>query len=208
METDSRFSEIIQGAYNVFIQNGIKNVSMDDISRSIGISKKTLYLYVDNKVDLLQKINQYIKEQILQRVEDLDKLDLNAIDILLEMSKVANAKHFKINPVISFEIKKFYPQIYEDYMCIKKDILIDHITRNLKQGIAEGLYREELKIDIVAQLYFKKIEGFHNEENVDFENFSYEKVFKVMFENHIRGIANEEGIKYFEQQKEKLNFNI
>jgi AcrR family transcriptional regulator len=208
METDSRFSEIIQGAYSIFIQNGIRNVSMDDVSRSLGISKKTLYQYVDNKVDLLRKINDYIRELIKERIQELEKLNLNAIDVLLEMSKVANERHFKINPVISFEIKKFYPKVYDDYICTKKEILIGHIIKNLKQGIEEGLYRKELKIDIVAQLYFKKIEDFHNEDNVDFENFSYQKVFKVMFENHIRGIANEAGIKYFEQQKEKLNFNI
>lgn len=181
---------------------------MDDVSRSLGISKKTLYQYVDNKVDLLRKINDYIRELIKERIQELEKLNLNAIDVLLEMSKVANERHFKINPVISFEIKKFYPKVYDDYICTKKEILIGHIIKNLKQGIEEGLYRKELKIDIVAQLYFKKIEDFHNEDNVDFENFSYQKVFKVMFENHIRGIANEAGIKYFEQQKEKLNFNI
>jgi hypothetical protein len=110
--------------------------------------------------------------------------------------------------MVSFEIRKYYPQVYEDYICNKKELIITSILRNLDQGIKEGLYREDLNREIVAHLYFKKIEEFHTLEAEDLRDFSYSKVFEVMFENHIRGIANEMGIAYFEKQKEKLNFNI
>ncbi|OQX77820.1 MAG: hypothetical protein B6D61_06570 [Bacteroidetes bacterium 4484_249] len=207
-ESDEKYNLIIEGAYNIFTESGLRNVSMDDISRSLGISKKTLYQFVDNKVDLLKKINIYIERLIINRIEELDKMELNAIDVLLEMSKIANAKHFKINPKITFEFRKYYPQVFNDYIGIKRDLIVNHIKKNIDKGINEGLYRPELNKDIVAQLYFQKIEDFHKLENVDFESFSYEKVFEVMFENHIRGIANSKGIEYFEKRKEILNFNI
>jgi len=181
---------------------------MDDLSRMLGISKKTLYQFVENKVDLLKKISLYIQETIKKRMEELEQMDLNAIDILLEMSKIASAKHFRINSMITFEFRKYYPQVFNEYLCIKKDLLVENIKKNIDQGIKEGLYRQDLNKDIVAHLYFKKIEDFHNPELTELQNFSYENVFEVMFENHIRGIANQKGIEYFEKQKEKLNFNI
>ncbi len=61
----------------------------------LGISKKTLYQFVENKTDLLKKISVYIQETIKARMEELEKMDLNAIDILLEMSKIANNPSFK-----------------------------------------------------------------------------------------------------------------
>ncbi len=100
------------------------------------------------------------------------------------------------------------PQVFEEYICVKKELIIENIKKNIDQGIKEGLYRQDLNKDIVAHLYFKKIEDFHNPELTDLQNFSYENVFEVMFENHIRGIANQNGIEYFETQKKKLNFNI
>ncbi len=207
-ENDEKLDLIISGSYRIFTEQGLRNVSMDDICRSIGISKKTLYLYVDNKLDLLKKIVEYIRTQIHQRIEELEGRDLNAIDVLLEMSKIANTKHFRINPVISFEFRKYYPKAFEEFIFMKKELIIDHIIKNIKQGINEGLYRHDLNIEIVAHLYFQKIEDFHKLELDDLEDFSYRKVFEVMFENHIRGIANAKGIAYFEKQKEKLNFNI
>ena len=208
MVSDNKVDSIIEGCYRIFTEQGIRNVSMDDISRKLGISKKTLYQFVDNKTDLLKKISVYIQDTIKARMEELEKMDLNAIDILLEMSKVANTRHLRINPMIAFEFRKYYPKVFEDYICVKKELIIENIKKNIDQGIKEGLYRRDLNKDIVAHLYFKKIEDFHNPELTDLQNFSYENVFEVMFENHIRGIANQNGIEYFETQKKKLNFNI
>lgn len=208
MEADQKFDSLIEGCYKIFTEHGIKNISMDDLSRMMGISKKTLYQFVENKVDLLKKINLYIQETIRTRMEELKKTDLNAIDILLEMSKIASSKHLRINPMITFEFRKYYPQVFEDYICVKKELIIDNIKKNIDQGIKEGLYRQDLNKDIIAHLYFKKIEDFHNPEITDLQNFSYESVFEVMFENHIRGIANQVGIEYFEKKKKELNFNI
>ena len=208
MDALQKYDSLIEGCYKIFAEHGIKNISMDDLSRMLGISKKTLYQFVENKVDLLKKISLYIQETIKTRMEELEKMDMNAIDILLEMSKIANTRHLSINPMITFEFRKYYPQVFEDYICIKKELIIENIKKNIDQGIKEGLYRQDLNKDIVAHLYFKKIEDFHNPELTDLQNFSYENVFEVMFENHIRGIANQNGIDYFETQKKKLNFNI
>lgn len=208
MEADQKYDSLIEGCYKIFTEHGIKNISMDDLSRMMGISKKTLYQFVENKVDLLKKISLYIQETIRTRMEELKKTDLNAIDILLEMSKIASSKHLRINPMITFEFRKYYPQVFEDYICVKKELIIENIKKNIDQGIKEGLYRQDLNKDIIAHLYFKKIEDFHNPEITDLQNFSYESVFEVMFENHIRGIANQVGIEYFEKKKKELNFNI
>jgi TetR/AcrR family transcriptional regulator, cholesterol catabolism regulator len=200
-DSESKYISIIEGTYKIFIEHGIRNISMDDLSRMLGISKKTLYQFVENKVDLLKKISLYIQETIKNRMEELEKMNLNAIDILLEMSKIASTKHLRINSMITFEFRKYYPQVFNEYLCIKKDLLIDNIKKNLDQGIKEGLYRQDLNKDIIAHLYFKKIEDFHNPELTDLQNFSYDNIFEVMFENHIRGIANQQGIEYFENQK-------
>ena len=207
-EIDEKYSQIIGQAYSIFMQHGIKNVSMDDVCRQMGISKKTLYKYVDNKADLMKKISQHIQDLIKERIGEVEGQGLNAIDVLLEMSRVSSGNHVRINPMVTYEIRKYYPQVYDNCICTKKELIVNSILKNLEQGIREGLYRPDLNREIVAHLYFKKIEEFHTLEGEELKEFSYSKVFEVMFENHIRGIANKKGIEYFEKQKAKLNFNI
>ncbi|MCD4731888.1 MAG: TetR/AcrR family transcriptional regulator [Bacteroidales bacterium] len=207
-ENDAKYQSILNSAFNIYTENGIRNISMDDLCRQMGISKKTLYKYVENKADLLRKINNHIHSQIINAIIELGKTDLNAIDILLEMSKIPGKLFTQINPIISFEMRKYYPQVFEKSTSDRKVLITNSIRNNMDQGIKEGLYRQDLNKDIIAQLYFKNIEDFHTTLGETMKKYSFEKIFEVMFENHIRGIANEKGIEYFEKQKEKLNFNL
>ena len=44
---------IIEEAMRMFVQQGIKSVRMDDIARSLGVSKRTLYEQFGDKEELL-----------------------------------------------------------------------------------------------------------------------------------------------------------
>ncbi|MEM1220215.1 MAG: helix-turn-helix domain-containing protein, partial [Bacteroidota bacterium] len=46
--------DILSRSKRLFLRYGIRSVTMDDISKEMGISKKTLYQYVDNKADLIR----------------------------------------------------------------------------------------------------------------------------------------------------------
>ena len=82
------------------------------------------------------------------------------------------------------------------------------IVMNLERGMKEGLYRSDLSIEVIARLYIQKIEQMHDKEFLQHMEFSHECIFEIMFENHIRGIANQKGIEVFEKEKENLNFKI
>jgi AcrR family transcriptional regulator len=208
IENDEKYYQIVQGAMKMFMSKGIRNVSMDDIARSLGISKKTVYQYVENKNDLLKQILDFSMSNIKIKIKEIETLDMNAIDILLEMSKVVGEKLMKFNPIVSFELEKYFPAIYEEHKKLKKQIMKDFIMRNIDRGIMEGYYRSDLNSNVIAHLYFEKIEDLYNPNILEQENFSFEELFRVMFENHIRGISNNKGIKYFEAQKENLTFKV
>jgi len=208
VERDEKYYKIIEGAHKLFLNNGIRNVSMDDIARNLGISKKTIYQYFENKTDLLKQILDFLMTNIKAKIKELENRNLNAIDVLLEMSKIVGSKLMKFNPIVSFELQKYFPVIFEEYKSVKKQIMKNFIIRNIEKGIKEGYYRSNLNSEVVAHLYFEKIEDLYKPEAIDQESFSFEELFRVMFENHIRGISNENGIKYFEAQKENLTFNV
>ena len=44
----------------------------------------------------------------------------------------------------------------------------------------------------------------HNKEFCVLENITFDQLFEVMFENHIRAIATPEGIAYFEKRKSEI----
>jgi len=48
--------QIIEGAYRVFLEQGFDAASMNDITREAGVSKGTIYVYFDNKLDLFEAL--------------------------------------------------------------------------------------------------------------------------------------------------------
>ena len=57
---DEKLIAILDGASILYMKYGIKSVTMDDIAHELGISKKTLYLYVTDKEDLVKQISAYL----------------------------------------------------------------------------------------------------------------------------------------------------
>lgn len=203
---DEKFGSILERTGEMFLKYGIRSVSMDDICREIGISKKTLYQYVGNKKELIEKILDFTIQEKLVKIYNQETGDNNAIDSLLETSKMIN-KQFKMhNTSAIFDLEKYYPELYKDFLEKRRDISLDWIDNNLRQGKKEGLYREDLDVDLVALLYVQKLEDITRSESLVMKEISFSKIFEVMFENHIRGISNKSGIEYFEKKKETLDF--
>ncbi|MBA7563974.1 hypothetical protein ES708_05636 [subsurface metagenome] len=47
---------LIEKARELYYKYGIKSITMDDVAREMGISKKTLYQEVKNKTELVEKV--------------------------------------------------------------------------------------------------------------------------------------------------------
>jgi len=205
---DEKLDRILSESLRLFKKNGIRSVSMDDISKELGMSKKTIYQYFANKTELLEKVLSYFHEK--ERIPCIgeDTANMNAIDILLAVSRYVSIQLNDMNPINAYELQKYYPTIYREFIIRKRDHVFEQVKQNFEQGIAEGIYRIDLDVELVARLYIQKLVDVHDPEFLSSVNFGFEKVFLVMFDNHIRGIANAKGLAYYEKQTNILNNNF
>jgi AcrR family transcriptional regulator len=203
---DPRYRTIIRKTRDIFMKSGIRSISMDDVSRSLGISKKTLYRYFLNKHDLVSKVLEFEFDEINSVLNGMRKSELNAIDELLGLSKVMDDYLKNYNPTVSSDLEKYYPDIFNESRDKKRQYALQYISENIRKGINQGIYRDDLNVDLVARLYIQKIEDLHDPSYFNADQVSLNTVFYVMFENHIRGISNRKGIEFFEKRKKILNY--
>ena len=204
---DEKLDRILSESLRLFKKNGIRSVSMDDISKELGMSKKTIYQYFANKSELVEKVLDAMHEKERIPCLDEDTSNMNAIDILLAVSRNVSIQLKDMNPINAYELQKYYPVIYREFIIRKRDHVFEQVKQNFEQGIAEGIYRNDLDVVLVARLYIQKLVDVHDPESLSSVNFGFEKVFQVMFDNHIRGMANAEGLAYYEQQIKQTNIN-
>ncbi len=200
----SKIIEKIRDAYP--FKKGLAKMSIKDISKCIDVSEETIRKYAKNEKDLLGKVLEFERESF-KVIFDVHNFDgVNAIDILLTVSKEIATKFKNISPAITFDLKSTFPDLYQSHFEERRDFIFMKIKINLQKGISQGMYRDDLTIELISRLYIARLIDIHDPNFFPPEEFSFEMLFDVMFENLIRSIATDEGIKYFEKKRKEFKF--
>lgn len=204
MSSDQEFQNIIEKVSQLYEQYGIKSVTMDDVARELGMSKKTLYNYVSNKDDLVSHYVEYVTDQRRCNVEEIQKQDLNAIEELFEVNwhVIQMLKHY--NPSTDYDLKKYYPQHYLKLREIRQNNMLQAVKENIARGKKEGLYRQELDEDIIARAHVSRIENSFANELFDISEMISWRFIREMMVYHVRGIANDKGVDFFHRKMKEF----
>ncbi|MDX9697504.1 MAG: TetR/AcrR family transcriptional regulator [Bacteroidales bacterium] len=197
---------ILEKVAALYMKYGIKSITMDDVARELGMSKKTLYQYVENKNDLVEKVVDYVinlKECDFKRIDDIN---MNAVEKLIEVNMHIVTSMKDYNPATEYDLKKYYPELYAKMHSIRRQRMYDSILANIKKGKEEGLYREELNEEIIARMQVSRFMNMHEDELLTKNDMQRSAFIHELFIYHIRGIANEKGLNVLEETLKKINF--
>ena len=192
-------AKILDTCTELFMTYGLRSVSMDDISRKLGISKKTLYQSVENKDDLVKNV---IMRFIGFQENHIKTIISESSDAVEEYHTLA--RHFlttlrQMKPTITYDLQKYYPSSWE---IITKDhfsFIQDIIRNNIDAGIKQSLYRDDLDSDIIAKLYISKNHAIADESIFPLEKYNKDQLLIEFVRYHMYGIASEKGIKRMKQ---------
>lgn len=188
------------------LQIGIRNLSLDKIRKFPDIQNDILSKYIRSNEDLVEKTLELEREKFSVIFLEFNFEGMNAIDILMIVSRELADKFQEISPSITHELKDLFPDIYHEHFEKRIQFISDKIRINLTKGINQGMYRNDLSIELIARLYISRLIDLHNPDFFPPSEFSFTTLFNVMFENFVRSIATTEGLAYFENRKEELNF--
>lgn len=199
--------DIIQKIADIYFRYGIKSVTMDDLARELGISKKTLYLHFKDKKDVVIKvIDHVIKAQKCGISDALNKPGTNAIDKLMMMTHFF-AEHLRnSNASLTYDLQKYYPDVWDEVIEFKREEVYRHIIDNIETGISEGLYNDAMNYEIIARAYVSRMEMYQTDLWQPLDKYPLAEVFQTLFIYHIRGIASKKGMDYLEKNMENWKF--
>ena len=130
---------ILTVAMQAFKLRGIRNVRMDDIATTLGISKRTIYEIYSNKEELL--LDGIMREDMAsKRDSQLFAQDKNhtVMDIIFHVYNRKMADMANINPLFFSELGK-YPRVI-NYLTNRTEKAHKEALDFLKRGIDEGYF--------------------------------------------------------------------
>lgn len=201
---------IIDKAVEMFSRYGIRSVSMDDISGELGYSKKTLYQYFSDKQELVSKAMQFNIAEITNHFSDFKNDMRNAIEQFLCHRKLLLEKLSRYNQVLAFDLKKYFPSIYNDLKGFRREKLYKAHLANLLQGMEEGLYRPDLNAEMVAKMMtvhhiytFDPVNGFFTGDEALKSDF-----LEQFITYHFNGICTSKGMEVLSKMQAEGLMNV
>lgn len=202
---------IKQKAHDLFMQYGVRSVTMDEIAVQMGASKKTIYQYYADKDELVEavmadiiKYNQDCCMKDKSTAKDAIHEVFLAIDMMQEMFQ-------NMNPAILHELEKYYPASFEKFKQHKYSFLYKVLKENLERGIAEELYRDDMDIDIMIKLRLETMMLPFNQTLFPKSKYSLMKIEVEFTTNFLFGLATIKGhkliTKYQQDRTKKTNTN-
>ena len=92
-------------------------------------------------------------------------------------------------------MQKFHPATWQLWMRHKQEYILNQITDNLRRGMAEGLYRADLDVEVLARLRLAQIELAFNADVFPTRQFDVQRLQQSILEHFMLGIASLKGHK-------------
>jgi AcrR family transcriptional regulator len=209
MKTQPPADRIREYAHDLMMQYGVRSVSMDDIARGAGISKKTIYQHYADKHDLVQAV---IRDRIAYNqqccTQDLSGARDAVHEVLLCITRMQDM-FAQMHPSLIYDLQKFHPAAYA--------LIQDHryrfwgkvFTENIERGIREELYRPEVQVEVMVKARLENMMLAFNPQLYPNNRFRPVDVQTQLTEHFLFGMASLKGhkliLKYQQERNKKTH---
>lgn len=205
MEEKDAKERIVNGARELFMKYGIRSVSMDDIARHLGASKKTIYQYFADKDEIVTQVAQMHMANDRQEFDQIKEVAKDALDELIRTS-IFFRKHIQqMNPSLMFDLQKYHGKAWMLWQEYKKQHVFEAVVKNMKRGIEEGLFRPTLNAEVLASMRIEVVELAFDTDVFPASQFNLTEVQMHLFDHFIYGLLTEKGRKQYEKYKQEPN---
>lgn len=192
-------AKILQGAEELIFKYGIKNITMDDIARHLTMSKKTIYKFYKEKDEIVHSLMQSNIDNDKVRFKKIYESSPNVVAEVFEMMKEMREMFSKINPIVFFELSKYYPETWKEFQNFKNGFISEMIESTLIKGQKDGYIRKDINVKMMAKLRVENIEMTLN--GAAFSQFNMVEVQLAITEHFLYGVCTLKGHKLINKYK-------
>lgn len=189
-------TEFLTRVAELFLEFGAKTLTMDEVAREFGISKKTLYQRYRNKEALLEDVLHLKLQEIIDKMQQLDLEIDNAIDRMLCIDEVIDKAVDSNNTVLIKQLLRYYPSIFSTHMQNFSEKFSDVLIHNIQRGRKQGFYRDDFDERIYSKFFFQLIMSYDSSTFVDVSEIERLEYQNGVMEFYLQAITTEKGKQY------------
>lgn len=196
-------TKILSASAELFRQYGFKTITMDDIARRAGISKKTLYQHFANKNEVVNESITWFQCHVSDNCLSIMTSAENTIEGMVRVMGMFDQVLANMNPLGMLELERYYPDAFKKFKSNMLEKDIEAIKNNIVWGMQEGLYRDGLNADFMARYRMEiSMLVLHPNLMINTRN-DLQFVMHEVSEHFLYGIMTPKGEKLYQKYKEQ-----
>jgi AcrR family transcriptional regulator len=189
----------IAQALKMFLKQGVRRVTMQDIARSLAISTKTLYKHFADKSDLLRACVDLDNQIILETYTRI-RLIAHPIEALLVFYQEFIHRLSTINPSYTADIRHYFPLLWQEATALGTN----QLRLLLEKGVKEGFYFKNLDLNLASETMALLIRATLEDEVFAIQITDRPKLFAQVLYPYWRGICTEQGLDELQHYTSEL----
>lgn len=198
--------EIINNSSGLFMQFGVRAVTMDDLAKYLGVSKKTFYKYFKDKNDLVMQILKAKINEDTEVCKDCVVKSENAIDELIMISKFVSEMFKGVHSSVFYDLRKYHRNAWDIIHEHKNGFVKEQIRNNIDRGLKESLYRKNINKEIVSTVYMASMDSVFDGVTYANTKLHLSEILLELIRFQIRGMVNENGLEYLKERLKKEEY--
>ncbi len=189
---------IIEAGRELFFRRGFVRVTADEIAARLGISKATLYKAFPSKEAVLRAVVSDFLTSTLAGVEGLlADARLGFAEKLVGLFAFVGGRIAEVGPLLVRDIQKNAPGVWREIDEFRRERIFRNFKGILESGRKEGLFREDVDLDLLLEMFADLIGRFINPEAVLRSGRSPAQAFESVIKVFFQGILTDAGRRNF-----------
>ena len=196
-------NRILLKTRELVVRNGARYVTMDVLANELGISKKTIYQFYADKDALISAVIDFELDEQSLRCQRSKEMAENAVHEMFLLLEDIQTLFRNMNPLTLTELAKYHIDAFEKIKKHKDEFMHGIIISNLKRGIEQGVYRQDIDPEILAA--YRLETGFiaFNPSIFPLNKHDIGKVNVQIMEHFIYGVMSPKGIELMDKYKQE-----
>ncbi|MBQ0770133.1 MAG: TetR/AcrR family transcriptional regulator [Bizionia sp.] len=183
-------TDILECSILNFTKFGSKHFTLDQLSKILGISKKTIYKHFENKENLVAESLGFLIDKFMVDINEI--VEQNTHDgvvtiILIYKKGFEYLKYFK--PSFLFGIKKYYPKANLIFKAFRQELVFTMVYAQLERAKADGHIRTEIDIKLICELYYLKMDAIAFTSDSLFDSYTLDAILEHSVVCTLKGIT-------------------
>lgn len=191
---DAGRQRILALARRHFFAYGFRAVTMDDLAKELGMSKKTLYTHFRSKLELVQAIlfdKSRDLEADLQRITSEGSSDFLAA--LHQLLACIQGHLEEIQPPFVRDMRREGPEMFRRIESRRADLLHRYLGKFFADGRKAGVFRKDISAKLITEMLLSATQAIMNPEKVIELGLTPKTCFSAIITVILEGVVTETG---------------